>query len=596
MPSVDQKVEIHGLELFVSAEFEDAADGEIELQTQVFNEKKAVLRIAFHGSGEVQLKSLRVTTSVSTANSHGIYFGGDPHLEMGYLPHGKLIKRVAAHCGVPLISLINRVGTNICSLGFLGQQLETEMIAQLSEIDARYHISFARPIPVLVDGTPTQLSLNSGHVEEFLVDLEQQSWQEVARSYGKLALASSKIDPLPVNPEAFEPVFCTWTAIHHDLSEVWCIETASIAFDLGFRTWITDDGWHHSGGEFGNYDDVGGWEPTASKFSDFAAHVKSIQNLGMKYLLWVAPFMLGTDNTDLDRTGLMLQPGHQGANFEMLDPLQSGVAIHVANLLERLMADYKLDGFKIDFIDSVSAQKFLQSSASSGQAMMDALELALRPLVEENPNLLIEFRNSYANLAMQSFGNLYRSSDLPVNFFLNRWQATMLRILNPGRAVVTDPMLWPMDESVENVAVHLINGLSAVPMVSIDLMKYPAEHLSVIRHWIEFYRSRKKTLAFGDFSPSLRGSKIPQTSFCQPTHEVIALYDQVPVAIRGEAWTEILNASEANRVLLLEPTASEWRYSKFGPMGELVGEGRLPAGIRDLEIPVGGRIELNESR
>ena len=592
MYSTVQKINLVGLDFHVSAKFLGAEDAELMLNVTELDSFRAVLRIGFSGNHPLKLQNLTLECSASTAEVHGIYFGGDPHLEMGYLPHGKLDKQVAAHRGVPLISLIDRVGNNRCSMGFLGQQLETQMTAQLSEMDVSYHIRIVRPIATNSAGAETYFELPAGHFEEFIVDRSVRSWIDVVRDYGMLAKQFSKIDPWPAPAHSFDPVFCTWTAIHHDVSESWCRDTARLAADIGFRTWITDDGWHHDGGEFGNYDDVGEWQPSIRKFPDFANHVKEIQELGFRYLLWVAPFMLGTANKEIDRTGLVLQPGHPGANFEMLDPMQPEVSNHVRQMLDRLQLRYNLDGFKLDFIDAVSAQKVMPGGRSVGFAISAAIEQALSDIRSRRPDLLIEFRNSYANLAMQNFANLYRSSDLPVNFFLNRWQATMLRILNPGRAVVTDPMLWPKDDSIENVAVHLINGISAVPMVSIDLTTYPKQHLEVLRHWIGYYSSRKETLAFGEFAPHLRGTKLPLTYFRDQYREIIALYDEVPVRIGHQRRVDLLNASPSESILLASATVQNYLARVFGPTGDLVLEKELEFGARDIEIPIGGRVEL----
>ena len=70
---------------------------------------------------------------------------------------------------------------------------------------------------------------------------------------------------------------------------------ARVAADLGLRTFIMDDGWFTEGTEFG-YHRTGDWRPVSSKFPDFRAHVRHVQDMGLKCLLWVAPFMVGRDS------------------------------------------------------------------------------------------------------------------------------------------------------------------------------------------------------------------------------------------------------------------------------------------------------------
>ena len=49
---------------------------------------------------------------------------------------------------------------------------------------------------------------------------------------------------LPEFPEgAWEPVFCTWYAVHAAVTQDWVEKNAEVASRLGFRTLIIDDGW-----------------------------------------------------------------------------------------------------------------------------------------------------------------------------------------------------------------------------------------------------------------------------------------------------------------------------------------------------------------
>ena len=48
-------------------------------------------------------------------------------------------------------------------------------------------------------------------------------------------------------------MFCSWTAIHHDVSQAWVTRNARRAAELGFGTWLTDDGWFTSKASFADY-------------------------------------------------------------------------------------------------------------------------------------------------------------------------------------------------------------------------------------------------------------------------------------------------------------------------------------------------------
>ena len=60
---------------------------------------------------------------------------------------------------------------------------------------------------------------------------------------------------------------------------------------MGMDTVIVDDGWQTEDNNRG-YSFWGDWEVAAKKFPDMAAHVKRVQDMGLKYLIWFSiPFL-----------------------------------------------------------------------------------------------------------------------------------------------------------------------------------------------------------------------------------------------------------------------------------------------------------------
>jgi alpha-galactosidase len=221
--------------------------------------------------------------------------------------------------------------------------------------------------------------------------------------------------------------------------------------------------------------------------------------------------------------------------------------------MERLVRDYDLDGLKIDFIDSI--QPAGAAAETFGSSLYDVLHEATERARAVRPDLLVEFRNSYANLASRSYGNIYRCSDVPLNYTLNRWQAVMLRLLVPDRAVHLDPALWHPDESDTNVAVHLINVIVSVPMISVELDCYPQTHLDLIRYWIGFYNAHRDTIIHGEFKPVLAPGHVPQIAFNGKRETIIGLYEDVPALFVDQAVVWILNAS-TRAYVDFEPSAA----------------------------------------
>jgi alpha-galactosidase len=537
-----------------------------------------------------------VEWSIPIADMHGLYFGGNPRAEMAYLPFWQHTKQICANTGVPYISLINRNGENRAAFGAFDQITETSIKAELSEATRCYHFHLQKPANK--DGIGQTTQVEGCWKEIFFISKAQHQWPEVLKNYVQLSDQTIQPAKMPVPERAFEPVFCTWTAIHHDVSHEWILRNAPLAADLGFATWITDDGWFIEQGHFGDYSYVGEWNPAIKKFPDFKQHVQTIQDLGFRYLLWVAPFMVGKDSEAAQRYAHLLTTGQEANGFNNLSPLHHETQHIIGDLLERLVREYNLDGLKIDFLDSFSVASVGKDAVDTtfGSSLYHLLQNVTERLLTINPDLLIEFRNSYANLASRSYANIYRSSDVPLNFSLNRWQAVMLRLLTPDRAVHLDPALWHPSDSDTNIAVHLINLIVSVPMVSIELDQYPQTHIDLIRYWIGFYNAHRDTIIAGDFRPELRLGYVPVIYFVGKQEIIIGLYDDVAVSLSSEKdigtiW--ILNASTRPTLDIsdcdLDGVYQVTTHDKFGCV---VTTQPVHFPVAQLSVEVGGSIEI----
>jgi alpha-galactosidase len=541
------------------------------------------------------LRDLSIEWAIPITDMHGLYFGGNPMAELSYLPFWQINKQTCANRGVPYISLLNRNGENRAAFGLFDQITETNLTAELSEITRCY--TFRIQKPANKDSAGQTIHVDGRWEETLFVSKAQQHWPDVLQGYVRVSDEANRPAKMPVPDHAFDPVFCTWTAIHHDISHDWILRNARLAADLGFRTWITDDGWFIENGRFADYSKVGDWTPFTGKFPDFAGHVRLVQELGLRYILWVAPFMVGKDSKAAQRYKHLLTTGQERNNFNNLSPWHQETPQIVGSLLERLIRDYNLDGLKIDFLDSISLHGLRPENANGetlGRSIYGLMLGVTKRLLAINPGLLIEFRNSYTNLASRSYANIYRSSDVPINFAMNRWQAVMLRLLTPDRAVHLDPALWHYDDSDVNVAVHLINLLVGVPMVSIELDQYPQSHIDLIRHWIGFYNAHRDTFVHGEFKPALRMGYIPAVYFHGEKETIIALYEDIPVRLPKDMETIWLLNASTQPIIVLQESDLGGIYAAVvrDKYGSIIAQETVHLPQAQLNVEVGGSIEL----
>jgi alpha-galactosidase len=544
------------------------------------------------GGGQIGTATLVLRCMVPAIDMHGFYWAPPSADELTRLPFWTFTKRSGAQSGLPYLSLFHRDGANRFALGFLDQVTETSLRANLSELTSAFTFTWRKPLPVAARTAERW-------TEQLFVSRSAQAWPEVLQAYGKLVDRASP-PSLPVPEFAFDPVFCTWTAVHHDVDARWALETARQAAELGFGTWLTDDGWYTDGGRFGDYRYAGDWQPSKRKFPNLREHVAAVQALGLRYVLWVAPYLVGHESRAAARVNGRLERPTETLYAKNLPVGDTETAELVGGTLERLVRDYGLDGLKVDFIDAIPltpAGARGRFDGSVGAAVIGTLAGAVDRVAGIRPEVLIEVRNTYANLASRRWANVYRASDVPLNFAANRWQVTMLRLLAPDRAVHLDPALWHPGDTEANVAVHLINLIASVPMVSVDLARYPSSHRALIRHWMGFYRRHREAIVHGAFEPEIRTGRVPVTRFGGHDELIVGVYDDVAVRVDDARRTWLLNASTQPYVdLVVDAVPDEASgerqvrtHDRFGkPIGERVV--RFPASRLDVEV--GGSIEI----
>ncbi len=539
-----------------------------------------------------KVRDLSIKWSVPAVDMHGLYAGPPSPEELARLPYWRFRKQVGAHTGFPFMSLFHRAGENRFAFGLLDQLTETALEGELSEATRSYHFHWHKPIG------SANLTTHRWH-ETLFVSAAHCLWPEVLRAYVQAVDREWPQPKLPVPEYAYDPVFCTWTAVHHAVSQEWVLSNARLASELGFGTWLTDDGWFTDRATFADYRYTGDWEPCRSKFPDMAGHVRAVQAMGLRYLLWVAPFMVGDASQAARGYAHLLAEANTQLRFRNLSPRRMATGQVVGDLLERLMRDYHLDGLKIDFVDAIAFDHLIATDAdygTLGEGIYEILSAAMDRVQAVKPGALIEFRNSYTNLASRRYANMYRASDVPINFALNRWQVAMMRLLVPDRAVHFDPALWHPGDTDENVAVHLINAISAVPTISVELDRYPESHLNLIRYWLGFYRAHRATIMHGKFAPEIRLGHVPLIRFTGETERLVGLYDDTAFAPgAGPLPLWILNASTRPFVELLpDDFVGMYPVCTRDKFGRVVEESAVTFPISRLPVEVGGSLQIYE--
>ncbi|GGV85361.1 hypothetical protein GCM10015535_31830 [Streptomyces gelaticus] len=287
----------------------------------------------------------------------------------------------------------------------------------------------------------------------------------------------SAVRLLPVPDFARTPVYSTWYAFTQDVNAADVEAEAALAAELGCGQLFLDDGWQLHGTGRG-YAGCGDWLPDPAEFPDLPGHVRKIQGLGLRHIMWIAPLLLG-NRSDAHRAWAGRAPRYvPHLDCHVLDPRHRDVRDHVVTTCRTLVEENHLDGLKLDFLDEVMAYADTPPCsarepgyiADVGQALAELLTRLrddLRSL--RGDDVVLELRQPYTGPAMTTFANALRASDCPADPVANRVRTLDVALLAPGGVVHSDMLMWDPDATPETVARHVHGALHAVPQISTRL-------------------------------------------------------------------------------------------------------------------------------
>ena len=520
-------------------------------------------RVPLQGlSGSVEIRTggarrgvLKFSTSIADIHSYWYSFLTAPGERIPW----NMDVSFAGQRGMPFVTFFNMAGINKLSVGLTGCDCDNRFTGRMNQETGRYDVTWEIAAPEAVPDF------------RFWFDACPRPWQqEIALWRGQLPGIGGEF-----SRDVWKPVFCTWYAVHGAVTQAWCAKTAAKAAELGFGTFILDDGWCYPDmkrvcpAAIGSwYEKIGDWQFDPVKFPDFRSHLEEVHKLGMKYMVWVAPYLLGLKSAMHEK--LMKIPGAviPGAleGYEKLDPGNAAAAAPILDLMEKLMTDWELDGLKVDFLDQIHPDV----SAPHAEACCAFTEELSRRIRKHNFNAMIEFRQSYAVPRMLRCGTQFRAGDAPFDFMLNLRRIAHIRLaLGDGVPVHADPACWPADELPVNISRHFIAMMAGVPMLSVELSALSPEAEAICRFWIGFYNENAEWLRQAHWEFDYSGGQLGSVTGSAGDQQLVIAIDpcRVPTLTKPGFLLNLSNAP------LKTPGASVFDWCGKAVAGETVPEG-----------------------
>ncbi len=417
-------------------------------------------------------------------------------------------------------------------------------------------------------------------------------------SASKWITETAGLVPAKVPEAAFDPLYSSWYAFHHDVTDKAIEAECAEAAKLGMKTLIVDDGWQSDQSQ--GYATCGDWKVSKKRFPDFAAHVKRVQAMGFRYMIWYSVPFVGPKSGNYARfKGKYLGPS---LGSYVLDPRFPEVRQFLCETYAKAMKDWNLDGLKLDFIDWFGcrgedpavkenyAGRDIKSLSEAVDVLMKAVYAAV---TDVNPDALLEFRQTYVGPGIRQYGNMLRATDCPGDLLANRRRIANLRLTSGETAVHADMLEWNKAETAESAARFVLSSVFGVIQYSVMLRDAPESHRRMIAHWIKFSQEHRETLLKGAFRPHHYAANYPVIEAESAGERIVAVYNNVSVADCGAADKPVyvLNASGKARVAVrLAASAKGVLFDTFGsPAGELA----LKPGAQDVAIPVSGYLRVS---
>lgn len=400
-----------------------------------------------------------------------------------------------------------------------------------------------------------------------------------------------------VPKEAALPMYSCWYSFHQRTIPEEIIYECKIAKELGMETVIVDDGWQTDDNGRG-YAFCGDWKVCEKKIPDMKAFVDEIHKIGMKFMLWFSVPFVGVESENYERFKGKYLNIRKGRNSSVLDPRFPEVREFLVSTYREHVKKYRYDGLKLDFIDSFS----LTDESPTDYENMDCLSVeeglqrllseALAELKKINPEIMIEFRQSYVGPIVSQYGNLFRVTDCPNDAIYNRIGSLDLRLTSDKIPVHSDMLMWNKDDTNEGVMYQLLGIMFCVPQISVRFDNIALDHRRLLKAYLDFWTSHRDVILNGELDVQGVDANYTQAKAKKNGESVAVLYQNTVFTLSDERVAYVFNSTGKDGAYI--ESNKKRKYSIYNIFGEKYAEGVLEKGVSKLPVGNCEMIEIME--
>ncbi len=395
---------------------------------------------------------------------------------------------------------------------------------------------------------------------------------------------------IEIPESAYDPVYSTWYAYQREIFQDELICECKLAYDMGLKTIFIDDGWATPKNTL-SYNDSGDWIPTKDKFPDMKEFVNKVHEIGLKVVLWVAPPLSGFASESAKKfDGKFLDTWENSYNH-ILDIRYPDVRKSICESFKKLIEEYDFDGFKIDFIDSITGEDLPLADGRDFVSVSDAIRVMLdeinKTLIKAKPDILVEYRQNYTSPEVLKTANIVRAGDCPQDYLTNRMAIIDLR-LHTNAAVHSDMIQFNEYEDAEVSASQFTNILFSTPQVSVRFKDISDEQKKMVKFYVEFMSKKRDLLQKSEFRPHRCDAGYSYVTAENETEELTALYSESILILEDNEKTKyIVNAASRGFTYIGSKSEKSVSYKILDCMGNEkdAGEYNLCENPTSFKIP-----------
>lgn len=271
------------------------------------------------------------------------------------------------------------------------------------------------------------------------------------------------------------------------------------AAELGCEYYCLDAGWYDKGYW---WDRVGEWKESPERFPNGLKCVCDyVKNKGLKMGLWVEIEVMGTAcklASELPDDWFVCRHGkrHVDNKRYLLDFRNPEVRKYCRNVIDRLINDYGVEYFKIDYNVTMGYGSDLNTD-SCAEAICEhyrCLYHWYEEIFEAYPNLIIENcgsggqRMDYGMLKLLSLQSTSDQTDYIYNSYI---ASNVASAVTPEQAGM---WVYPYEDNEEHVIYNMVNGLLLRPYISGMVWKMSKHSLELLKEGIELYKSLREEI------------------------------------------------------------------------------------------------------